>query len=67
MCRVCDRESGKWRKEEIRVGGDGLIKGVFTMLDKHVQVIVGNGGVLLQVVEGLEFLYAKTADIAVVD
>lgn len=67
MCSVRNRNASKWRKVEVRVGGQGLIEGVFAMLDEHVQVIVGDCCVCLQVIQCFKLLYAEAADVGVID
>ena len=67
MCCVRNRNASKWRKVEVRVGGQGLIEGVLTMLDEHIQVVVGDCCVCLQVIQCLKLLDAEAADVAVVD
>ena len=67
MCCVRNCETCKGCLEEIGVRALRLIESVFAMLDEHVQVVIWDCGVLLQIVQRTEFLDSKTADISVVD
>ena len=64
---VGDCDAGKGLEEEVRVRVFGVVEGVLAVLDEHVEVVVRDRLVLLQVVQGFEFLDSQAADIAVED
>lgn len=64
---VGDCDAGKGLEEEVRVCVLGVVECVLAVLDEHVEVVVRDRLVLLQVVQGFEFLDSQAADITVED
>ena len=62
---VGDCDAGEGLEKEVRVRALGVVESVLTMLDEHVQVVIGYCRVLLQVIQGFEFLDSEAVDITI--
>ena len=67
MSCVGDCNSGKGLEKEVWVCAFGVIECVLAVLDEHVEIVVRYWLVLLQVIQGFEFLDSQASDITIED
>ena len=64
---VGDCDAGEGLEKEVWVCAFGVVESVLAMLDEHIQVVVGYCRVLLQVIQGFEFLHSQAVDVTIED
>ena len=62
---VGDCNAGKRLEKEVRVRAFGVVESVLAMLDDHVQIVIGHCRILLEIIQGFEFLDSQAGDIAI--